>query len=171
MTPTDPEAQILRNCLDDALRDVRDLCSGLTLPERDGKTVAQTLDLAVSAHERRAGVTVDRAFRRAPIPSGPVPHPFLICIFRVVQEGLMNAFRHAGAAGTRVDARVEPGRIVVTLQDDGPGFDPRDRAGAGLGLAGLREWIESIGGIFEIDSRRGHGTRLTMTLPVNGGSS
>ncbi|WP_172960966.1 sensor histidine kinase [Oceaniglobus roseus] len=166
VTPGDPEAQNLRDCLEEALRDVRDLCSGLTLPELDGKSVTETLDLATNTHERRTGVTVERAFRHAPVIPGSVPHPFLICIYRFVQEGLMNAFRHAPGAPVRVDAQAETAQIVIAVQDDGPGFDPGKRSASGLGLAGLRERIESIGGVFRIDSREGQGTRLVMTLPI-----
>jgi signal transduction histidine kinase len=165
VTPNDPEAQILQTCLEEALRDVRDLCSGLTLPELDRKSVAQTLDIAVNAHERRVGVSVARGFRDAPLLADPVPHPFLICIYRFVQEGLMNAFRHALGAPVRVDARTDAGQIVITVEDAGPGFDPGERTFSGLGLSGLRERIESIGGIFDIRSETGKGTRLTMILP------
>lgn len=75
----------------------------------------------------------------------------------------MNAYRHAGGKGQRVDCRIEAGRLVVSVIDDGPGFEP-GRPGSGLGLAGLRERAESIGGEFRIDSAPGAGTRLTMAL-------
>ena len=55
------------------------------------------------------------------------------------------------------------GQITVSVADRGPGFDPQDKTG-GLGLAGLRERIESIGGRFTVDSRKGAGTRITVHL-------
>ncbi|WP_211241984.1 sensor histidine kinase [Roseivivax halodurans] len=167
VAPGDPEAQMLRDCLGEALRDVRDLCSGLTLPELDGLSVADTLEIAIRAHERRTGVAVDRAFRPGPLMVVPAPHPFLICIYRVVQEGLMNAFRHAPGARVRVAAGTEAGGAVIEVQDDGPGFDTASRAPAGLGLPGLRERVESIGGSFAIESSPTGGTRLTMTLHMD----
>ena len=163
LAPDDPEGTELRQTLAEALRDVRDLCRGLTLPELEGRSLAETLDLAVGAHERRTGGSVDRRFASAPGLDVPAPHPILICLYRFVQEGLMNAYRHAGGKGQRVDCRIESGRLVVSVIDDGPGFEP-GRPGGGLGLAGLRERAESIGGEFRIDSAPGAGTRLTMAL-------
>lgn len=162
--PGDQEARMLRDCLDEALRDVRDLCSGLTLPELDGRNVAETLDIAIRAHVRRTGVTVERLFRHDPGLSQPVAHSYVICIYRFVQEGLMNAFRHAHGAPVRIDARVNAGRISIFVVDEGPGFDPDTRTATGLGLPGLRERIESIGGVFDFESCPRGGTRLTMTL-------
>ena len=163
LAPDDPEGAELRQTLAEALRDVRDLCRGLTLPELEGRSLAETLDLAVGAHERRTGTGVERRFAGAPELDLPAPHPILICLYRFVQEGLMNAYRHAGGKGQRVDCRIEAGRLVVSVIDDGPGFEP-GRPGGGLGLAGLRERAESIGGEFRIDSAPGAGTRLTMAL-------
>lgn len=162
----DPEAQMLRGCLDEALRDVRDLCSGLALPELNGCSVADALDVAIRAHERRSGAKVERRFSGMDLLARPVPHPFLICIYRFVQEGLMNAFRHAPGARVRVGAEQGTSGIVIAVEDDGPGFDPAARTVSGLGLPGLRERIESIGGSFEVESRPRAGTRLSMTLPV-----
>ena len=162
----DPEVGRLRDCLDEALRDVRALCSGLTLPELDGRSVAETLDLAIRAHERRAGVDVERGFDRAGALGAAVRHPYAICIYRFVQEGLMNAFRHAPGAAVGVSADSRDGQVAIRVADDGPGFDPAARGITGLGLSGLRERVESIGGSFEIDSAPGAGTRLIMTLPA-----
>ena len=167
VAPGDPEARMLRDCLGEALRDVRDLCSGLTLPELDGLSVSDTLELAIRAHERRTGVAVERAFRTDPPMVEPAPHASLICMYRVVQEGLMNAFRHAPGARVRVAAGMEAGRAVIEVRDDGPGFGPGARANGGLGLPGLRERVESIGGIFAVESSPAGGTRLTMTLYMN----
>ena len=164
VAPGDPEAQMLRDCLGEALRDVRDLCSGLTLPELEGLSVADTLDLAIRAHERRTGVDVERAFRHESSLAEPAPHPFLICIYRFVQEGLMNAFRHAPGTRARVRADTEVDRIVIHVQDDGPGFDTAVRPSDGLGLPGLRERVESIGGSFHVKSSPEGGTLLVMSL-------
>ncbi|WP_353476176.1 sensor histidine kinase (plasmid) [Salipiger sp. H15] len=166
VTSDDPEARQLRDCLDEALRDVRDLCSGLTLPELDGRSVAETLDLAVRAHERRSGAQVERLFERKGPLAAPTPHPFLICIYRFVQEGLMNAFRHAPGARVEVTAESAAGQMVIRVRDDGPGFDPALRGISGLGLSGLHERVESIGGSFAVESGPQGGTQLTMTLPA-----
>lgn len=166
----DPEARALRETLNAALSDVRDLCRGLTLPELEGLGVAQTLDRAIGAHERRTGTMVQRDDTAGPWPEVAPPHPILICLYRFVQEGLMNAFRHAPGAGVTVGCHVEAGRLRVDIADDGPGFDPDLRSdsvsGSGMGLAGMRERVESIGGEFRIRAVPGAGVRLSISLPL-----
>lgn len=160
----DEEARNLRATLDEALRDVRDLCRGLTLPQLEGRTLAETLETAVAAHERRTGTTVERDYDDKGWLGQPAAHPILICTYRFVQEGLMNAFRHAPGHLVRVACRDLEDRLTVTVSDDGQGFDrtiPRE----GLGLSGLRERVESIGGDFDIETSPGSGTRLTIMLP------
>lgn len=156
------EVRELKAALDEALSDVRDLCRGLTLPELSGRSIADTLAMAIGAHERRTGTTVARRVDPAPPLDDVTPHPTLICLYRFVQEGLMNVFRHAGGIGQAVFCGVVEGRLVVSVSDEGPGFDMAQ--GLGLGLPGLRERIESIGGEFRVESAPGRGTCLTLTL-------
>jgi signal transduction histidine kinase len=164
----DGEAAELRRTLDDAMREIRDLCRGLSLPELDGRCIPETLEMAIAAHERRTGSTVLRRFAPAATHDRPAPHPVLICVYRFVQEGLMNAFRHAGGAGVAVTSETDGRRLVVSVSDAGPGFDPVDACtrSCGLGLSGLKERVESIGGEFSIGSAAGSGTLITLTLPL-----
>ena len=77
----------------------------------------------------------------------------------------MNAFRHAGDCDVTVGCHADVNMLTVTIEDGGRGFNlncPRD----GMGLSGLRERVESIGGDFDIQSTAGYGTRLTATLPL-----
>jgi signal transduction histidine kinase len=85
-------------------------------------------------------------------------------IFRIVQEGLANARKHAGA--TRVDVRIEErldGRRVVSIVDDGEGFDGEEAAG-GQGLRNIRARSDSIGGVFSLRTAPGTGTALEVAL-------
>lgn len=167
LPPDDSEALSLRAALVDALRDIRHICQGLSLPELRGRTLRDTLEAATGAHERRTGATVQRWPDPGMWPELPAPHPTLICLYRFVQEGLMNAYRHAQGAEVAVVCLVGDGQITVSVSDRGPGFDAA-AATEGLGLAGLRERIESIGGRFSIDSRKGEGTRITVHLSQEG---
>lgn len=162
--PGDGEAGELRRSLEEALHDIRDVCRGLTLPELEGRPLAEVLEQAVAAHERRTGSTVERRFDLCPAASRAAPHSTLICVYRFAQEGLMNAFRHAGGRGQSVHGRLAEGRLEITVADAGPGFDPAATR-PGLGLSGLRERVESAGGEFALDTGPGAGVRLTMTLP------
>lgn len=159
----DPETQALRDTLDEAMRDVRHMSKGLTLPDLAGRTVAQALDAAIGAHERRTGTTITRV-QEADWPDCPANHPTLICVYRFVQEALMNAYRHAAGAPVTVSCHRQNGELHVCVTDMGPGFDADQRTD-GLGLGGMRERAESIGGAFRIDTAKGLGTRLDITLP------
>ncbi|MGH2936885.1 MAG: sensor histidine kinase [Solirubrobacterales bacterium] len=89
-------------------------------------------------------------------------------VYRLVQEGLNNVVKHAGAAHAIVDVRSGAGTIEIEVRDDGSGFDP-DGPGAGRGLLGMRERVETLGGTIEVDSTPGDGTTISSTLPLRSG--
>lgn len=163
--PEDPDNAELRRSLGEAMRDIRLICRGLTLPELQGRTLGEALRSAIDAHERRTDTRVARDLEAA-TDAARLPHATLICVYRFVQEGLMNAFRHAGGTGQRVACRIADGALVLTVADAGPGIEPARRAAsAGLGLSGLRERAEAIGGELHVESGP-EGTRLVMTLDL-----
>jgi signal transduction histidine kinase len=86
------------------------------------------------------------------------------CIYRVVQEALHNCVRHSQARTVRVVVRQEPSKIVLSVEDDGHGFDARRVRG--LGLVGMEERVHHLGGAFEVESRPGAGTRVAVELPI-----
>ena len=85
-------------------------------------------------------------------------------IYRVVQEALTNATKHANAGRIRVDVARENGTVAVVVEDDGHGFDPATST-VGLGLVGMRERVELTGGRLEIRSQPG--TRVSARLPAS----
>ncbi|MEE4194780.1 MAG: sensor histidine kinase [Anaerolineae bacterium] len=88
------------------------------------------------------------------------------CIYRTVQEGLMNIDRHAGASRVEVSVRsTEEGDYILTIHDDGIGFDPSGHVEeAHFGLRGIRERTALIGGTCQINSESGNGTMIIVTL-------
>jgi signal transduction histidine kinase len=84
-------------------------------------------------------------------------------VFRIVQEGLANARKHAGARRARVRIAERAGERFVTVVDDGSGFD-EDEIAAGQGLKNMRARAASIGGGFRLVSAPGHGTALEVVL-------
>jgi PAS domain S-box-containing protein len=93
-------------------------------------------------------------------------------LFRVVQEALINIHRHAGSPDARIRLRVVDGRLSLEIEDHGKGMTPefvgRLRTGTGaigVGLAGMRERLEQLGGAFDIDSGD-HGTTVRATVPI-----
>lgn len=94
----------------------------------------------------------------------PIESDLAIHLFRIVQEGLTNAHRHAHAHTVTIGLTVAPQTVRVAVCDDGDGFDP-DTTPAGLGLSGMRERAELLGGTFTVTSRPGAGTELQALLP------
>ncbi|HXT51734.1 MAG TPA: sensor histidine kinase [Thermoanaerobaculia bacterium] len=85
--------------------------------------------------------------------------------YRVVQEGLNNVAKHAGASRGQVLARREGGQLELVVADDGRGFDARAPEGDGSGLRGMRDRVELFGGRIDIGSRPGKGTRIVARVP------
>ncbi len=102
-----------------------------------------------------------------------LPSTVEIPVFRAVQEALTNALRHSGAKTILIQMSREGGTLSVDVEDDGRGFTPADVAtpsetGQGLGLLGMRERIEILGGTLTLDSSPGAGTHVAFTVPVPG---
>jgi signal transduction histidine kinase/AmiR/NasT family two-component response regulator len=92
-------------------------------------------------------------------------------LYRVVQEALTNAARHAQANRVRIRLEREESTVAGLIEDDGQGFNVEEVAGRetserGAGLLGIRERVASLGGRFRIQSRPGQGTRLSLEIPI-----
>ncbi|WP_210396342.1 sensor histidine kinase [Motiliproteus sediminis] len=159
------DVDTLRQSLTDALNEVRAICTGLALPELRTLSPEQLLRNAASAHERSTGTEVEVTIESAP---AWLSQPYKICAYRFVQETLSNAYHHANGEGQKVRMRCVSGLLEIEVSDSGPGLQ-RGSAPAGdhgLGLPGLRERIESLGGNMRILSSKGQGTRVMMTCEV-----
>jgi signal transduction histidine kinase len=86
-------------------------------------------------------------------------------IYRLVQEALTNALKHAGASRIEVSVIEDERELKIVVRDDGRGFTTFD-VDAGFGLIGMRERVALAGGVLSVESSAGHGTRIAATLPV-----
>jgi signal transduction histidine kinase len=87
-------------------------------------------------------------------------------IYRVVQEAMTNVVRHAGASRVDVLVQRSPDRVRVMVEDDGAGFEPDSVVrGAHLGLLGLAERAEALGGTLTLESTPGAGTTIVVEVP------
>jgi signal transduction histidine kinase len=82
------------------------------------------------------------------------------------KEALTNVVRHAQAGEARIGMGVQDGSLVVTVSDDGRGWDGAARSHGADGLDNLAQRLKQLGGTCEVSSQLGHGTRVRMTLPV-----
>jgi signal transduction histidine kinase len=96
-----------------------------------------------------------------------LPDSHRTCIYRVVQEALNNCARHSQATQVRVVVHRDRDGLSVTVQDDGIGFEPSREKG--MGLLGMEERVERLGGRFSIESKPGNGTVLWIHFPLTNG--
>jgi signal transduction histidine kinase len=159
------ELEDIQDSLQRAMQEIRAISAGMGLPELDQLSLPETLERAVRAHERRTNKPVNRAY-------GTIPDqaclPSKITLYRVIQEALNNSFRHAAGIGQKVQASSNGNMLDIEVSDLGPGFDIEQRIDQEihLGLSGIRERVESLGGLCQIISELGKGTRILARIPL-----
>jgi signal transduction histidine kinase len=100
--------------------------------------------------------------------SRPLPPRVEVALYRVCQEALTNIASHARATRVTVRLVATPEAVQLTVRDDGHGFDPSSVADDRHGIVGMRERVEILGGSLEIESDTGEGTRVAVTVPLEG---
>jgi signal transduction histidine kinase len=91
-----------------------------------------------------------------------------VTVYRVAQEALANAVRHAGAHRITIVIAIVDGQVTLEVRDDGRGFDPSHRPLVALGLASMEERALALGGRFEVRSQPGQGTTVELACPLDG---
>jgi signal transduction histidine kinase len=161
----------IQTALQNALGEMRGIAAGLALPQLAGLSPAELFEHAARAHEKRTHTPVDIQLSHLP---AQLSLPTKITVYRLVQEALTNSFKHAGGVAERICAEgMDGGLLSIEVSDRGPGFDPSKAVDTGdhLGLVGMRERVESLGGTFEIkSSREGTVVRVLLHVPEPGGS-
>jgi two-component system sensor histidine kinase UhpB len=101
-----------------------------------------------------------------------VPPNVGLCLYRVVQEGLGNVAKHAGAREARVSVEGRGLEVELAITDDGRGFDPREaRSRRGLGLLSLDERVRLVGGRLVVEAQPLRGTELRIVVPLPDGGN
>lgn len=160
------ELQSLELVLADALRDIRVISKGLMLPKIEEMPLCDIIKLVVRTHEQRTKTKVTIG---CDCIDASVSHAVKICVYRFVQEGLNNAFKHAGGVGQFVSCTLERAVLTLTVQDKGDAkAGDRNIEDMGLGLIGMRDRVESLGGIVDIQHGEIGGTTLRMHLGLTG---
>ncbi|MGY2896238.1 sensor histidine kinase [Deinococcus sp. UYEF24] len=180
-----PEAdrtlRALEGSLTSALREMRAIATDLRLPDLEPLDLREVLERAVRDHRRRSAglvslggalpnvtVTVSGDDLGQGMAAGVrVPLPVKITAFRIVQEALNNAHRHAPGAAVEVSASARQETLLLSVCDSGPGFTWTGVVADGhLGLVGMRERAESLGGTFSLQGRSPGGTCIEARLPL-----
>lgn len=154
--------------VDDALNQVRRLALALRPSMLDDLGLAPALHWMAGQNSERHGFAVQ--FTSARLSDRLAPEIETAC-FRIVQEALTNVSRHANARNVEIDLRYEQDNVLLSVQDDGCGFEPdamRERASSGgsLGVLGMEERATLIGGQLVIKSTPGLGCKVQLSCPI-----
>lgn len=154
--------------LDSMIAQVRQLSLGLRPPLLDELGLSAALEQLLKGLAKHTGMTIE--FNCQTELAGGAPEVGAAA-FRVVQEAVNNALRHAGASRITVElSRSQDGTLRVRVSDDGRGFDPaavrqRLQGGGHLGLLGMEERVRALGGRLEIDTGEGRGCAIEARIP------
>jgi signal transduction histidine kinase len=157
-------AQMLANHARDLARDIQRVSHRMHPAKLD--YLGLPLASAGFCQELADETSVDIGFSHEGIPSD-VPKDVALCLFRVLQEAVGNAVKHAHAGQITVTLRGTEGEIRLEVVDAGVGFDFADAIhGRGLGLISMRERLSLVKGEVRIESQRGAGTRVHARVPL-----
>ncbi|MGB3338249.1 MAG: histidine kinase [Devosia sp.] len=161
-----PLVASLRNIAGEAITELRNLSSGLSLPEISGLTLEEALRSAVSHHEDITGDRVAVVLRNLP---AHITEATKICGYRVIQEGLNNAYKHAKESQKSVEAFAEKGFLMIEVRDSGAKSDT-PVVGVGrqkMGLTAMRNRVGALKGNVSVTTDPVEGTVVVAKLPLD----
>jgi signal transduction histidine kinase len=141
------------------------LAQALRPPALDTLGLNNTLDGYCREFAARSGVAV--AYSGQQLPN--LTEALTISFYRLLQESLNNVARHAQATEVQVALQYDGAAVRLVIEDNGRGFEPRhrrrSRQSGGIGLVGMQERLELLGGRLDIETQPGRGTRLVASIP------
>jgi signal transduction histidine kinase len=164
---TDPDLQErlaqLGGVLDEAMDLKRRVVEDLRPSLLDHFGLPTALRAYVDSACGKAGLRTELAL---PEDAAPLANETAIALFRIVQEGVTNIIRHAGARSVALRLAADADAYRITLSDDGNGFNAADAEfRSSHGITGMRQRVRALGGRLDIESTPGAGTTLRVTVP------
>lgn len=161
----DQHVAIAQSSLVAAMDEIRAISAGLGAFQLDSMALAEVIEHVIELHERRTQTEVMVLIDDLPEQASPA---IKVMLYRVIQEGLNNAFRHGKGVAQRVSVAADADNLRIEVADQGPGFavDAVIQSNDHMGLAGMRDRVESLGGIFSIQSAPGQGACIRAQLPL-----
>ncbi|MGH2559255.1 MAG: ATP-binding protein [Thermomicrobiales bacterium] len=169
----DPSVQQMASMLEEmtveALEGVRRLALELRPPALDDLGLLAALGDLAQRFSEQADIPIDYQARG---PKGRMPSEIELVLYRVAQEALTNVAKHANAIRVSLDLDRTDEDVTISIRDDGQGFETevataRDDSGLGLGLFGMAERVELVGGSFRLWSEIGSGTEVFAYIPLS----
>ncbi len=158
---TERQLTKIRSAAEEALREMRLLIYELRPPDLASMGLVAALRTRLENVEQRSGVSSEFHVEGDPQLDGDTEE----ALYRIVQEALNNALKHAQATSISVTLKSEDGIILLEVKDDGVGFDPM--SSGGLGLNGMRERVERLDGEFSVQSGDGVGTQVHVAFAAD----
>lgn len=153
----------VRIAVESALKDLKAISAGLQMPDLEPLSLADVARRAVRDFHSKTGAPVDLAVG---LPEIAASTHVKIAVYRLLQEALANSYRHAAGAAAAVRIAGDASEVRIEVSDGGPGFETTQALQKGrLGISGMRQRAELLGGAFELDSEPGRGTCVRVTLP------
>jgi len=160
-SPLDAEIESVRSLAENSVRVVRNMSLLLRPSMLDDLGLVPALQWQAREMQKRWGLTVRVA---ADNIGDDLGDEYKTCIYRIVQEALNNISRHSGGDTAKIVAQLQGNRIMLTIQDNGTGFDVNKEKG--LGLLGMEERVTQLGGDLRVVSEKGQGTLISVVLPL-----
>jgi signal transduction histidine kinase len=153
--------QEAREITENTLRGVRDLSQLLHPSVLDDFGLPSALDTYVRRFSQRSGIHVQLTEMIDQRLSSPVE----LCIYRIVQEALNNVAQHSKATSCTVSLGADGQHVRLEVEDNGRGLVMSDQGRHGLGLIGMRERVQALGGTLDVGNGQRGGTRVVAVLP------
>jgi len=157
---TRSQAESIKGLVEGAVRVVRNMALLLRPSMLDDLGLIPALKWQAREVSKRTSMDVSVATE---LVSEDLPDEYKTCIYRIVQEALHNCSRHANATTVRIRVQQKTARLLLSIRDDGIGFDVHQSKG--LGLLGIEERVAQLGGTCHVHSGPGVGTMVTVELP------
>ncbi len=155
--------QELRDRVVTTLQDVRRLAVELRPKVLDDFGLVSALERLAETFEGETGIRVEL---EDATKGDRFPGDVETALFRIVQEALTNVVKHAQASRVSVLLTRRPGAVAVVVDDDGRGYDPEQQPSEGIGLIGMRERVELLGGRLSLESSPGSGATVAAEVPL-----
>lgn len=153
----------MRESLQQGVREIRQCLFDLRLPAVEELGLVALLRGYLPEYERQYGLAVEVLL---PDDEVPLLGDQAVAVFRILQESLNNARRHAGASRLRVKLHRRGDEVVLQVEDDGQGFTPGQARPGHYGLTGMQERAQLVGGRLDVQGRPGKGARVVLHVPL-----
>lgn len=156
------QMKLIEKMAGDAQNEMRALLLHLRPVTLEEKGLKEGLEVLVKEFQNKQPVQLQLEMDEMPrLARGVEDH-----LFRIVQEGMANMFRHARATRTTIQLKASEQKLTLRIQDNGVGFDVHNVGPSSYGLRSIRERANEIGGVAEIFSKVGKGTEIRVQVPI-----